>query len=171
MPHRTATRVRDKRAGSDLEAVERAIEQLLRLYASRKVHAQRGAAAGVVISQPGVSLLRRLPEEEELAIGELARLTQMDAAAAGRQIRLLEEDGLVERTRDTGDGRIVMVRMTAEGARVRHRLSKVGEHHLADALSDWSTGDRRQLATLLPRFVDGLRATPYRGNDRIGSEP
>jgi DNA-binding MarR family transcriptional regulator len=170
-PHRTATKDRDERAGSDLEAVERAIEQLLRLYSSRKVHAQRAHAARVVISQPGVSLLRRLPEEEELAIGELARQTQMDAAAAGRQIRLLEEDGLVERTRDTGDGRIVMVRVTPEGAKVRLRLSMVGEHHLADVLSDWSAGDRRQLATLLPRFVDGLRATPYRGNDRIGSEP
>lgn len=158
----------DERAGTELDAIERAIEQLLRLYSSRKVHAQMAAAAGVVISQPGLSLLRRLQEAGELPIGELARLTQMDPAAAGRQIRLLQEDGLVERTRDAEDGRVVMVRVTPKGAKVRHRLGMVGERHMVDVLSGWSASDCRQLASLLPRFVDGLRAVPYRSDDRIG---
>ncbi len=168
-PPRISTKVRDERAGTDLDAIERAIEQLLRLYSSRKVHAQRAAAAGAAISQPGFSLLRRLQEEGELAIGELARLTQMDPAAAGRQIRLLQQDGLVERTRDTEDGRVVVVRVTPEGAKVRHRLGMVGERHLADVLSDWSVTDCRQLATLLPRFVGGLRRVPYRSVGGVGS--
>jgi DNA-binding MarR family transcriptional regulator len=170
-PSAPATRVRHERAGTDLDAIERAIEQLLRLYSSRKVHSQMASAARVVISQPGFSLIRRLQEAGELSIGELARLTRMDPAATGRQIRQLEEDGLVERTRDVDDGRVVMVRVTPEGESVRHRLGMVGERHLADVLSDWSATDCRQLAALLPRFVDGLRATPYRGDDRIGSRP
>jgi DNA-binding MarR family transcriptional regulator len=169
--HAPATRSRSEPAGTDLDAVERAIEQLLRLYSSRKVHAQMASAAGVAVSQPGSSLIRRLQEEGELSIGELARLTRMDPAAAGRQIRLLEEAGLVERTRDADDGRVVMVRVTPEGADVRRRLGMVGERHMADVLSDWSSTDRRQLAALLPRFVDGLRATPYRSNPGIGSRP
>jgi DNA-binding MarR family transcriptional regulator len=169
--HGSATEVRDERTGADLDAIERAVERLLRLYSSRKVHSQRASAAGAVISPPGFSLLRRLQEEGELAIGELARLTQMDPAATGRQIRQLEEDGLVERTRGVDDGRVVVVRVTPEGANVRQRLGMVGERHMADVLEDWSATDRRQLATLLPRFVDGLRATPYRSNDRIGSSP
>ncbi len=168
---RNETKAGDERAGTDLDAIERAIEQLLRLYSSRKVHAQRAAAAGVVVSQPGFSLLRRLQEEGELAIGELARLTQMDPAAAGRQIRLLQQDGLVERTRDTEDGRVVVVRVTSEGAKVRHRMGMVGGRHMADVLSDWSVTDRRHLAMLLPRFVDGLRHVPYRSDDRVGSPP
>ncbi len=170
-PSRTSTKARDERAATDLDVMERAIEQLLRLYSSRKVHAQRAAAAGVVVSQPGFSLLRRLQEEGDLTIGELARLTHMDPAAAGRQIRLLQQDGLVERTRDAQDGRVVVVRVTPEGAKVRHRLGLVGERHMADVLSDWPVTDRRQLAMLLPRFVDGLRRVPYRNDDRIGSRP
>ena len=105
------------RTGAQMEAIECAIERLLRLYASRKVHARRAAAAGVVISQPGFSLLRRLREEGELTLGELARLTQMDPAATGRQIRLLEEEGLVMRGegfgRRSGDRR----RSHVEGGR------------------------------------------------------
>ena len=83
----------------DLAAIERALEQLLRLYASRKVHARRSAAAGVMISQPGYLLLRRLQEDGPLPMGELAKITQMDPAAAGRQVRQLEEEGLVTRAK------------------------------------------------------------------------
>jgi DNA-binding MarR family transcriptional regulator len=149
--------------GTELDAVERAIEQLLRLYGSRKVHARRTAAAGVAISQPGLLLLRRLQEEGDLSIGELARMTQMDPAAAGRQIRTLEEEGMVIRAKDSGDGRVIFVRVTPKGALVRHRLGMVGERHMADVLADWSSEDCEQLALLLPRFVDGLRSVSFRG--------
>jgi len=150
------------RTGTELDAVERAIERLLRLYGSRKVHARRALAAGVVISQPGFSLLRRLQEEGDLSIGELARLTQMDPAAAGRQIRLLEEEGLVMRAKDSDDGRVIVVRVTPKGAEVRRRLGSVGERHMADVFADWSPADCQQLAILLPRFVEGLRNVPFR---------
>src|ERR1700734_2367813 len=148
--------------GSDQDSIERAVERLLRLYSSRKVHARRAAAAGVVISQPGFSLLRRLQEEGELSIGELARLTQMDPAAAGRQIRLLEEEGLVARTKDSAEGRVVVVRVTMRGAEVRQRLGSVGERHMADVFANWTPADCEQLAILLPRFVEGLRSIPFR---------
>lgn len=154
--------------GTELDAVERAIEQLLRLYGSRKVHARRTATAGVSISQPGLVLLRRLQEEGDLSIGDLARMTQMDPAAAGRQIRTLEEDGLVIRAKDSGDGRVVFVRVTTKGALVRHRLGMVGERHMADVLADWSSEDCQQLARLLPLFVDGLRNVPFRGETDLG---
>lgn len=82
---------------AELGTIERALEQLFRLNSSRKVHHRRAAAAGVVISQPGFQLLRRIQEEDGLQVGELARMTEMDPAATGRQINQLVEDGLVTR--------------------------------------------------------------------------
>ena len=149
-------------AGPGLGTLERSLEQLFRLNASRKVHARRAAAAGVVISQPGFQLLRRIQEADGLQIGELARLAEMDPAATGRQIGQLEADGLVTRERDSGDGRAVLVRVTPAGAEVRRRLSVVAERHMADVLSGWSESDRGRLAELLPRLVDGLRQVAYR---------
>jgi DNA-binding MarR family transcriptional regulator len=145
-----------------LGAIERSLEQLFRLNASRKVHQRRAAAAGVVISQPGFQLLRRIQEEDGIQIGELARLTEMDPAATGRQIGQLEADGLVTRNKDSDDGRAVLVRVTPAGAEVRRRLSLVAERHMSDVLSDWSDTDQRCLADLLPRLVDGLRQVAYR---------
>lgn len=154
----------------DLAAIERALEQLLRLYASRKVHARRSAAAGVMISQPGYLLLRRLQEDGPLPMGELAKITQMDPAAAGRQVRQLEEEGLVTRAKGEDDGRVVVVKVTPRGATVRQRLSAVGELHMSDVLQDWPQDDRAQLAELLPRFVEGLRGIPFRSSvDELAS--
>lgn len=160
------TRARtDGPAGRDdegMKTIERALEQLLRLHASRKVHARRAAAAGVTISQPGFQLLRWIQQEDGLQIGELARLTEMDPAATGRQVAQLEVDGLVTREKADDDGRAVIVKVTPRGAEVRRRLSSVAERHMSDVLSGWSPSDRRRLAVLLPRFVDGLRAVAYR---------
>ena len=150
----------------ELAAIERALEQLLRLYASRKVHARRSAAAGVMISQPGYLLLRRLQEDGPLTMGELARITQMDPAAAGRQVRQLEEEGLATRAKGEEDGRVVVVMVTPRGAAVRQRLDAVGELHMSDVLQDWPRTDRAQLAELLPRFVEGLRGIPFRSSAR-----
>ncbi len=103
-------------------------------------------------------------------MGELARITQMDPAAAGRQVRQLEEDGLVTRTRGEDDGRVVVVEVTPRGAAVRQRLSTVGEDHMSDVLADWPAEDREQLALLLPRFVEGLRSVPFRSSlDELAS--
>ena len=146
----------------DLSTIERSLEQLFRLNASRKVHQRRAAAAGVVISQPGFQLLRRVQGQDGIQIGELARLTEMDPAATGRQIAQLEADGLVTRERDSDDGRAVVVKVTAAGAEVRRRLSMVAERHMADVLANWSEVDRGRLAALLPRLVEGLRQVSYR---------
>jgi DNA-binding MarR family transcriptional regulator len=151
----------------ELGPIEHALEQLLRLNASRKVHMRRATAAGAVISQPGFQLLRRIEEGESLQIGELARLTGMDPAATGRQVAQLVEDGLVTREKASEDGRAVIVRITARGAEVRRSLSLVTERHLTDVLAGWSASDRRRLATLLPRLVEGLRAVAYRPDGMV----
>jgi DNA-binding MarR family transcriptional regulator len=153
--------------GDHLDAAERALEMLFRLNASRKVHARQAAAAGVVISQPGFVLLRRIQEEGPLSLGELARRTDMDPAATGRQIRQLEQDGLVTRGPSAADGRVTVVRVTARGRAVRGRISAVRDQHMEDVLDAWSATDRATLARLLERLVADLRSVHYRTVDSV----
>ena len=145
-----------------LADVQRALESLFRLNASRAVHARQAAAAGVVISQPGFDLLRRIQEDGPLSLSELARLTAMDPAATGRQIRQLEEDGLVARSPSDTDRRVTVVRVTPRGAEVRRRLTEVRDSHMEDVLEAWSARDRAALARLLGRLVDDLRSVRFR---------
>jgi DNA-binding MarR family transcriptional regulator len=149
-----------------IDSIERSVEMLFRLNASRKVHARRAAAAGVVVSPPGFVLLRRIQEDGPLSLSELSRLTEMDPAATGRQIRQLEHDGLVARTTSERDGRVTVVRVTRRGADVRRRLAEVGQAHMEGVLERWSKADRAALAKLLERLVDDLRAAQYQAIDQ-----
>jgi DNA-binding MarR family transcriptional regulator len=148
--------------GEELDAVERALERLLRLSASRNVHARRAAAAHVDVSQPGFVLLRRLQEDGPMSLGELAQMTDMDPAAAGRQVRQLEVRGLVATSTLPEDRRVTVVRVTPRGADARRRLAEVGGRHMEDVLGSWPSRDRVALARLLDRLVDDMRAVHYR---------
>ena len=89
--------IRVRRRWTTWPAIQRGLEQLDRLRASRNGHAGLAAAAGVDLSRPAYALLRRIDEHGPPPLGELARATGMDAASTGRQVRRLEELGFVER--------------------------------------------------------------------------
>lgn len=144
------------------DAVRRPLGQLLRLGASRKVHARQAAAAGAPVTAPGAVLLAALVEEGPLSLTELAAEADMDPGAASRQVKALEADGLVERGGREGDARVQVLRATPAGRRLRRRIKDVQDRHMADVLDGWSAADREQLATLLQRFVDDLRTVGYR---------
>ena len=149
------------RGDADLERIQEALGALLRLHASRRVFAERAAAAGVVISQPGFDLLGRVDDEGALTLGALGRLTHMDPSAVGRQVRQLEEHGLLVRSPDPEDRRVTQVRATSKGHAARRAMAEAGRRHFAEALAGWSAADRSALAHVLPQLVDDLRAHRY----------
>jgi DNA-binding MarR family transcriptional regulator len=146
----------------EVAAIQRGLEQLDRLRASRNGHAGLTAAAGIDLSRPAYALLRRLDEHGPATLGDLARAAGMDAASTGRQVRRLEELGYVERAHDATDARVTTVSITHEGRDARRRVGEVLEAHLRDALGRWSATDRRVLGDLLQRLVDDFRDIQFR---------
>jgi DNA-binding MarR family transcriptional regulator len=146
----------------DVAAIQRGLEQLDRLRASRNGHAALTTATGVDLSRPAYALLRRLDEHGPATLGDLGRATGMDAASTGRQVRRLEELGFVARASDAADGRVVTVSITGVGHDARQRIADVLEAHLRDTLGRWSEADRHQLGDLLTRLVDDFRAVHFR---------
>ena len=148
----------------DLANVDRALEQLFRLY-NRRMHSRQTAAAGVLISRPGFVLLRRLDAKGPLSLGQLASMTDMDPAATGRQVRQLEQQGWVTSQTSPEDARATIVSITTEGGKVRQRMDDVWRRHMTDVLGDWSASDTRKLGQLLLRLVEGFRSAGYRPPD------
>jgi DNA-binding MarR family transcriptional regulator len=146
----------------DVAAIQRGLEQLDRLRASRNGHVGLVAATGVDLSRPAYALLRRIDEHGPATLGDLARAAGMDAASTGRQVRRLEELGFVERTADASDGRVVTVVITTTGRDARRRIAEVLEAHLRDTLGRWSKADRHRLGVLLTRLVDDFREIQFR---------
>ena len=147
--------------GAEIAAAERALERLFRLTVNRKVHTKQTSAIGADVTRAGYAVLRSIDEAGELSLGELARQCSMDPAAAGRQVKALEDDGFVEREPGE-DARVTVVRLTDRGSDVYKRIVAVRNAHMTEVLSAWTTADRAALATLVDRLVDDLKAVPFR---------
>ena len=147
--------------GSDVGAVERSLEQLFRLTVNRRMHQRQTEAVGAEVTRAGYAILRCLDDASELSLGDLARDCSMDPGAASRQVRQLEEAGLVDRA-GTDDGRVVALRLTNRGRDVYRRIVAIRSAHMSEVLAGWTAADRAQLSQLVDRLVDDLKATPYR---------
>lgn len=131
------------------------------------MYARQSAAVGAVVTRAGYALLRSIDEGGEVSMTDLARECAMDPAAVGRQIRTLEEDGLVERRSAADDGRVTLVRLTPSGVEIYRRIVAVRTAHLEEVLAGWSETDRAELTRLVDRLVDDLRAVPFRPRPTI----
>ncbi len=90
----------------------------------------------------------------ELEPRHIARLSGLSRAAVSSLLNTLERDGLVERSRESDDRRLVTVRLTADG---RRRLIAAYErqNQVEQAFFDvLTTGDRRRLAVHLAELLD-----------------
>src|SRR5690349_15198175 len=86
-----------------------------------------------------LSALRRSGEPFELTAGELAALTHVTSGTMTSRLDRLEARGFVDRRADPSDGRLVRVRLTAEGRdRVDAAFAALldGERQLLRALDD-----------------------------------
>ena len=146
---------------AQLQSVRLGLTRLQRLLSSRRVHAGMAGAARVVLPQQAMNVLRALGDREPLPVGDLARAARMDTGAVSRQIRVLEEEGLVERRSSPQHGSIVLVEATAEGKAMAQRFERVRGAQLSRALVEWTPEERQQLGELMLRLVDDLQATPY----------
>lgn len=153
-----------------LQAVRLGLTRLQRLLSSRRVHAGMAGAARVVLPQQAMSVLRALGDRDPLPVGDLARAARMDTGAVSRQIRVLEDEGLVERRSSPQHGSIVLVVATPEGRAMAQRFERVRSAQLSRALSEWTPDERLQLGRLMLRLVDDLQATPYLQTDGDSQE-
>jgi DNA-binding MarR family transcriptional regulator len=136
-----------------------AIQRLGRLMGSRQVSSRIAGAAGANVTKQGVQILRVLYRSEKQSVAVLATAAHMDIAAVSRQLRLLEEAGLVQRASTARDGRVALVSLTPSGRRVAKRIREVGVRHLTNAMHDWKPSERAELARLMTKLVEDLMAT------------
>lgn len=153
---------RSTRADAGLDAIGNGLYRLQRLLASRRVSTAMADAASVELGQQGVQILRALRDGEARPVAETARAARMDVGAASRQLRKLDDAGLLEREQSPDNASVVLVRLSPSGLALARRIHDVTNQHLRDALDAWTPEEREQLGHLLGRLVEDLQRTPYR---------
>lgn len=146
-------------SGTGLAAVAQGIRSLQRLRGSRQVHTALMAAARVDLSQQAAQVLTAVIDGSSVA--EVAHAARMDMGAVSRQLKVLEDGGLLQRSTSPDNGSVVLVSRTRRGRAIADRVVSVRDDHLAAALHHWSPDDVDTLGALLHRLVDDLQTTPY----------
>jgi MarR family transcriptional regulator for hemolysin len=101
-------------------------------------------------------ILRILSDEPLVSHRELAERLLVSAPTVTHHLDRLEASGLLTRTRDTGDRRVVRVDLTPAGAERRTELEAVADAADAEVRSLLSPADAATLHQLLTTLHDRL---------------
>jgi MarR family 2-MHQ and catechol resistance regulon transcriptional repressor len=124
------------------------------LALAEPIQARLWQLAHITLTQ--ASVLRNLRSGPQTA-GRLGELVGLSAASISRLIDRLERRGLVRRTRDAHDRRIVEVHLEPAGERLLGEARVFKGSDLHHAVETMSSDERRRLTTALRRLVELTR--------------
>ena len=143
-------------ARNDLDRIEQALADLVRITASTRVHESRVRGSGVSLSRTQLRFLTQLDELGPASVSKLAVRMDLSQPTASRALQQLESDGYVAKTGDPADGRVAYYGLTDAGRAARGRMQTFMTKQLAEALHDLEPGRRRQTAEVLAELVERL---------------
>jgi DNA-binding MarR family transcriptional regulator len=145
-------------ADPDLERIAEFTELVAASARSPRQRERMARAVGLPITAANLAALRIVQRQGPVAVIDVARRLGLDQSTASRQLRPLEEHGLVTRTGDPADRRVALLRVTPAGEDLLGRVRAMQLNDFDVALSDWDPAQRHTLAVLLERFRHDLLA-------------
>jgi DNA-binding MarR family transcriptional regulator len=117
-------------------------------------------------SLPQWIVLRALSEAPRLSHRELAARMYLSGPTITHHLDRMEASGLITRTRDHADRRVVHVAMTPAGAERFRELEAVADATDAEIRALLPAGDAAGLHDLLAQLHGAMLATPLEGEHR-----
>ena len=112
------------------------------------------------LSLPERAVLSRLDRSGPASSAELARAEQITPQAMGMTLGALESRGFVERQRDPGDGRRIVMSLTASGGEILQHKRDERTRQIAKILSEEFTAAELKVlaaaAPLIKRLGDNI---------------
>ena len=116
-------------------------------------------------------LLRTLADGGPMDINGLAASLGLDPSTAGRQVCVLKDAGLVERSPAPEDRRRSIITPTAEGLRRMETVRGRRTENLADLLSGWSADDLDTLGAMFGKYNRAIAAKYLTGSTDGADRP
>jgi DNA-binding MarR family transcriptional regulator len=108
------------------------------------------ALAGGGLTPSKLNALASINRLGPIALGELADVERVSAASVSRTADALAGAGLVERSSDPADGRVVFVSITAAGVKMLEESRRRKDAVLAQRVSMLSARDQARLVAAIP---------------------
>lgn len=91
-------------------------------------------------------------------VTDLAARVHTDVSVVSRQVRQLEERGLITKVPDPDDGRASLVTLTSEGTELVTQVFDRSGEWMAGVLRDWTPGQADSFTADLGRLADSLHS-------------
>jgi DNA-binding MarR family transcriptional regulator len=139
-------------APPEVEAIARYNDLVARNLRNTQVLEGLVESAGARITRATFEVLANIERRGPLRLSNLVQRMGVDQSTISRQIRPLEELGLIARSEDPDDRRAVWLSTTEVGQAVILRVRKRVNRNVEAALASWSSDDRADLGRLLDKF-------------------
>jgi DNA-binding MarR family transcriptional regulator len=156
--NRGGPRVESEASGNGVDQEFPALERELTVFL-RRARASSGEMAREVhpdLESSAYGLLVRLDECGRQRATELAAYIGVGKATMSRQLRALEDLGLVAREPDPADGRAWLVHLTDEGRRRFRKVREARRARYVRQLTGWDPREVAELARLLHQLNVGM---------------
>ena len=145
-----------------VELVAGSLAMLTRQASLMRLHDLVSARGGLTLERSAYPLLNQILALQGSAGGgrlsDVAAGLKVAVPTVSRQVRQLEDLGLVSRTQDPIDGRAVLLEVTDAGLDALRRMRGEWQKTVAQILESWPEKDRQILGELLERFALELLA-------------
>jgi DNA-binding MarR family transcriptional regulator len=138
-------------------AVQDHLQRVIRHARLPAVHRRVMLDSGVYLDRGAYATLFSIDTLGTASLSELANEMLLDISTVSRQIRRLEDLGIVERSVHPDDRRVSVVTATAAGKAVASKIGAAWQRAFSEALVDWSNVELQSLATNLDGLADALR--------------
>jgi DNA-binding MarR family transcriptional regulator len=155
---------------SDVEIV---LQTLPRVHFACRSRGGSVPESGVEVSEHQARILALLDPNDPAMVTELADVMGVTASTMSLNLKRLEGRGLIERQRDPADRRVMNVRLSGEGARMRESLSELDVARVDAMLRALGRDERRvaiqglvALAEAADAVLAGATPSPWSGHAR-----
>lgn len=137
-----------------LRALEHEMSVLVRRI--RRVIAERARMLHPELSPVAYSMLMALNDGGPRRASDLVEIFSVDKGAVSRQVQVLLELDLIERTPDEEDRRAMILAISEEGHRRLDSIALTRRHEVSARLEDWTDEDLGSFVRSLARYNNAL---------------
>ncbi len=141
-----------------VELVAGSLAMLTRQASLMRLHELVSNRAGLTLERSAYPLLNQILALRTGRLSDIAAGLKVAVPTVSRQVRQLEDLGLVARTQDPIDGRAILLEVTDAGLAALQRMREEWRKTVAEILEPWPGKDREILGELLERFALELLA-------------
>jgi DNA-binding MarR family transcriptional regulator len=141
-----------------VELVAGSLAMLTRQASLMRLHELVSNRGGLTLERSAYPLLNQILALQGGRLSDVAVGLKVAVPTVSRQVRQLEELGLVARAQDPIDGRAILLEVTPAGVDALQRMRTEWRTTVAEILESWPAKDREILGELLERFALELLA-------------